>query len=214
MSGLTTLPRQPSLLGDDVEPAIDPTFAGIERVHLDGGAWVEMLRGWVQGHESLFEAVLEAADWQVWRRPMYDRIVDQPRLSVSWGDSDLPAGLEVVSEMAAALSARYAASLTRVSANLYRDGRDSVAWHGDTHLRDRRSAVVAVASLGHPRTFRLRPRGGGPSLGWELGRGDLVVMGGTCQRTWQHAVPKVARAGPRICLMFRTTDWDQPGTRR
>lgn len=211
MSALETLPRQPSLL-DDVAPAIDATFRGIERVHLDRGAWVDVLRGWVQGHQQLFEAVLEAADWQVWRREMYDKVVDQPRLSVSWADADLPSGLGIVSEMAAALSARYGLPLKRVSANLYRDGQDSVAWHGDTHLRDRRTAVVAVASLGHPRIFRLRPRGGGHSLGWAFGRGDLVVMGGTCQRTWQHAVPKVAKAGPRICLMFRTTDWDQPGT--
>jgi len=36
-----------------------------------------------------------------------------------------------------------------------------------------------------------------------LGDGDLLVMGGSCQRTWQHSVPKVRQAAPRIAIMFR-----------
>lgn len=198
--------RQPSLLDLDDTPGHDPAFGGLERVTLARGAWVDVVPGWVRGHEALFDAVLHAADWQTWTRPMYDRIVAQPRLSVTWSDTGLPDGLEPIGAMATALSERYGCPLTRVSANLYRDGQDSVAWHGDTHLRDQPTATVAVASLGHPRTFRLRPRGGGDSLSWRAGHGDLMVMGGTCQRTWQHAVPKVARAGPRICVMFRTAE--------
>lgn len=199
------LVHQPSLLDVADTPGFDATFGGMRRTTLARGAWVDLAQGWVWGHEPLFEAVLVAADWQTWMRPMYDRVVAQPRLSTTWDQGDLPAGLAVLTDMAAALSARYGEPLTRISANLYRDGADSVAWHGDTHLRDMPRATVAVLSLGHPRPFRLRPRGGGTSLGWQLGRGDLVVMGGTCQRTWQHAVPKVARAGPRICVMFRTS---------
>jgi len=45
--------------------------------------------------------------------------------------------------------------------------------------------------------------GGGASIPFHLGGGDLLVMGGTCQRTWRHGIPKVAQAGPRIALMFR-----------
>lgn len=198
-----TLSRQPSLLDTAVEVGHDRWFADVERVDLDRGAWLDVARGWVDGHEELFDRVMDAADWQVWRRPMFDRVVDQPRLSTTWRLGDLSRDLDPLRAMAATLSARYRTALTRVSANLYRDGQDSVAWHGDTHLRDLPNALVAVVSLGHPRTFRLRPRGGGASLGWDLGRGDLAVMGGTCQRTWQHAVPKVADAGPRICVMFR-----------
>lgn len=203
-----TLTRQPSLLGFAEVVGHDQSFARARRVRLDRGAWLDEVPAWVSGHETLFEAVLQAADWQVWTRPMFDQIVAQPRLSVSWAGEELPECLRAVKDMSASLSARYGVPLTRVSANLYRDGRDSVAWHGDTHLRDQPSAVVAVLSLGHPRPFKLRPRGGGPSRGWNLGRGDLVVMGGTCQRTWQHAVPKVAKAGPRICVMFRTPGWN------
>jgi alkylated DNA repair dioxygenase AlkB len=93
--------------------------------------------------------------------------------------------------------------LDRITCNLYRDGNDSVAWHGDRIARDLPQATVAVVSLGEPRPFRLRPRGGGSSLSWPAGRGDLIVMGGSCQRTCDHGVPKVAAAGPRIAVMFR-----------
>jgi alkylated DNA repair dioxygenase AlkB len=101
------------------------------------------------------------------------------------------------------LSARYGLDLSAVSANLYRDGRDSVAWHGDTLGRQVATTVVAIVSLGSVRPFLLRPKGGGPSVRYRPGHGDLLVLGGTCQRTWDHAVPKVASAGTRISLMFR-----------
>ncbi len=67
---------------------------------------------------------------------------------------------------------------------------------------------MAIVSLGEPRPFRLRPTGGGASVGFELGAGDLLVMGGTCQRTWQHSVPKARHAGPRLSLSFRA---ERPG---
>ncbi|MGZ6140748.1 MAG: alpha-ketoglutarate-dependent dioxygenase AlkB, partial [Myxococcaceae bacterium] len=63
--------------------------------------------------------------------------------------------------------------------------------------------IVALVSLGEPRKLLLRPRGGGPSRSFPLGHGDLLVTGGNAQRTWEHAVPKVARAGPRISIAFR-----------
>ena len=57
--------------------------------------------------------------------------------------------------------------------------------------------MVAIVSFGDPRRLALRPRGGGESLSFEMGHGDLLVMGGSCQRTWEHAVPKIASAGGR-----------------
>ena len=98
---------------------------------------------------------------------------------------------------------RYGTVFDRLGFALYRDGRDSVAWHGDQVARDLPEALVATVSLGEPRLFALRPKGGGRAVRYHLGHGDLVVMGGTCQRTWDHAVPKVARAGPRVSVMFR-----------
>jgi alkylated DNA repair dioxygenase AlkB len=189
---------QPSLLGGD-RPAFDPALAGVEHRDLGSGAWCDLLAGWVTGDSALFEAVADAAPWAEHERPMYDRTVVEPRLTTRvWDDPPDP-----LPGMAAALSRRYGCDLSTISANLYRDGRDSVAWHGDRVGRRRSQTVVAIVSLGAPRRFLLRPVGGGPSLRLTPGSGDLLVLGGTCQRTWQHSVPKCASAGPRISIMFR-----------
>lgn len=189
---------QPSLLALD-EPACDPRFDAARRRFLGGGAWIDVVPGWVTGADELFERLLSAGAWGTRQRPMYDRVVTEPRLTTgTWSDPPPPcAGLS------AALSARYGLDLSAVSANLYRDGNDSVAWHGDTSGRQRSETVVAIVSLGEPRRFLLRPKGGGPSIRLLPGHGDLVVMGGTAQRTWDHSVPKCASAGSRISLMFR-----------
>jgi alkylated DNA repair dioxygenase AlkB len=51
----------------------------------------------------------------------------------------------------------------------------------------------------------MRPNEGGHSLKLPQHHGDLLVMGGSCQRTWEHAVPKTtAPTGPRISVQFRT----------
>ncbi len=189
---------QPSLLGGD-QPTFDPALAGVERRDLGSGAWCDILTGWVTGDSALFEAVADAAPWAEHERPMYDRTVVEPRLTTRvWDDPPEP-----LPGMAAALSTRYGCDLSTISANLYRDGRDSVAWHGDRVGRRRSHTVVAIVSLGAPRRFLLRPVGGGPSLRLTPASGDLLVLGGTCQRTWQHSVPKCASAGPRISIMFR-----------
>jgi alkylated DNA repair dioxygenase AlkB len=93
--------------------------------------------------------------------------------------------------------------------NLYRDGRDSVAWHGDRIAREIAEPLVAIVSIGEPRRFLLRPKhavpGEGPRRAHRLllGRGELLVTGGATQRAWEHSVPKVASAGPRMSLTFR-----------
>jgi alkylated DNA repair dioxygenase AlkB len=180
-------------------PRPDPAFAGADRRDLGSGAWLEVVPGWVSGADVLFERVLAAAPWASHERRMYDRRVVEPRLTTrGWDDPPDP-----VPAMAARLSERYGADLAVVSANLYRDGRDSVAWHGDRHGQRVDETVVAIVSLGSPRRFLLRPKGGGASLRLEPGPGDLLVLGGTCQRTWQHSVPKRRSAGPRISVMFR-----------
>jgi alkylated DNA repair dioxygenase AlkB len=87
--------------------------------------------------------------------------------------------------------------------NLYRDGRDSVAWHRDRIAKEIEDPIVVLVSLGEPRRFLVRPHGGGRSRAFRLGRGDLLVTGGRFQREWEHSVPKVAKAGPRISIAFR-----------
>ena len=220
---LPPLVAQPSLFGLD-EPSFDSTFAAVEHHELDHGAWVDYQPGWLTGHQRVFDELLDLVEWQHQQRPMYERIVDVPRLTGSLPTPSLPSdgpdrpstsGRQaptvavgpLVKAMGGALGARYGVDLERIGLALYRDGRDSVAWHGDQVARHRYQALVATVSVGEPRPFRLRPKAGRrtsrPVPTFQLGHGDLIVMGGTCQRTWDHAVPKVARAGPRIVIMFR-----------
>ena len=183
------------------EPTFDGAFRTLRRRALAFGAWIDYAPGWVAGHEALFEQLRGSLAWRSETRPMYDRIVAVPRLLAS-----VPA-VGVVAAMQRALDQRYGERFVRTSAALYRDGHDSVAFHGDTTARDMDEAIVATVSLGEPRRFLVKPTTGGSSIVYVLGRGDLVVMGGSCQRTWRHAIPKAASAGPRIALMFRP-EWD------
>jgi alkylated DNA repair dioxygenase AlkB len=204
---MALLAHQPSLLGGG-SPSVDPAApARIQRTDLDGTAWVEYLPSWVAGHEALFAELVATTAWRAERRPMYDRVIEVPRLLASLPE-DGP-GHPVLEQIRRLLEARYATTLPRLSLGFYRDGRDSVAWHGDTTARDLPEAVVATVSLGEPRRFLLRPRDGGRARAFMLGWGDLIVMGGACQRTWRHAVPKVAHAGPRIAVMYRPI-WSAP----
>ena len=174
---------------------------------LTRGAWVDVRRDWVSGADEVLARLVADVPWRAERRQMYDRVVDVPRLVHTYGDAE-PLPHPLLDEARDALSAYYLPELGEpfVTAGCcyYRDGRDSVAWHGDTIGRGRtRDTRVAIVSFGDPRQLRLRPRGGGESLTFEMGHGDVLVMGGSCQRTWEHAVPKVAHAGPRISVQFR-----------
>jgi alkylated DNA repair dioxygenase AlkB len=147
----------------------------------------------------LFE-LLARTPWAGREVRMYDRVLPEPRVTHRWTLTGAP--LRLVT-MAATLGERYGVTFTQVGANRYRDGAESVAWQGDRVARELPVAVVALVSLGAVRPFRLRPTGGGGSIAFHPGPGDLLVMGGSCQRTWQHSVPKCARAGPRISVQFR-----------
>src|ERR1700684_3665208 len=178
------------------------------RAPLSRGAWVDVRPGWLTGAADLFGQLVEQVPWRAEKRQMYDRVVDVPRLQWFYREHEaVPA--PALEACRSALSAHYGPELGEpfVTAGLclYRDGRDSVAWHGDTIGRgSSEDTMVAIVSLGSPRALMLRPRGGGQARRYELGHGDLIVMGGSCQRTWEHAVPKTARpVGPRISVQFR-----------
>jgi alkylated DNA repair dioxygenase AlkB len=194
---------QLGLFGHDA-PHFDGAFPGLRRIELGAGAWLDHLPSCLAGHQQLFDQLERETRFRQERREMYEKVLDVPRLYAVLPE-DGP-GHPVVETMRRALSEHYAEAFTRVSLALYRDGRDSVAWHGDYVARNMETATVATLSLGAPRRFFLRPKGGGRSLAFSLGAGDLLVMGGTCQRTFQHSVPKLARAGSRIAVMFRP-DW-------
>jgi alkylated DNA repair dioxygenase AlkB len=185
-------------------------FDRLERTVLSRGAWLDVHRDWLPEADEVFTRLVETVPWRAERREMYDRVVDVPRLVHTYlaGDA-LPH--PALDEARDALSEHYLSELGEpfrtAGCCYYRDGRDSVAWHGDTIGRGRsQDTMVAIVSLGDPRRLCLRPRGGGDSIAVEMGHGDLVVMGGSCQRTWEHAVPKVAHAGPRISVQFRPLD--------
>jgi alkylated DNA repair dioxygenase AlkB len=105
----------------------------------------------------------------------------------------------------AELAQRYSVEFGGVGLNYYRNGRDSVASHRDRELRRLDQTLVAIVTLGATRPFLVRHRTGGRSRDLRPSAGDLLVMGGRCQADWEHCVPKVARAGPRISVSVRWT---------
>ena len=221
---------QESLLDVCEEPTLGPLGGAVRRTALACGAWVDLRPGWLAGSGAVFERLSEEAGivpWRAEKRQMYDKVVAVPRLLCFYG-KDAPLPDPVLTAAREALNAHYGPELGEpfrtAGLCLYRDGRDSVAWHGDTIGRGRtEDTMVAIVSLGTPRPLLLRPRvkgagpggtgggsppgtgkAGGASLRFELGHGDLLVMGGSCQRTWEHAVPKTSRlVGPRISVQFR-----------
>jgi alkylated DNA repair dioxygenase AlkB len=201
-----SVPVQASLF-DDSE-AIGLRELTVRRTELAAGAWVDVRPGWVTGATDLFTELAETVPWVAERRQMYDRVVDVPRL-LSFYDERAPLPHPVLTDARTALSEHYAAELGEPfrTAGLcyYRDGRDSVAWHGDTIGRGAtEDTMIAIVSVGAPRALLLRPRGGGETVRHVLGHGDLIVMGGSCQRTWEHAIPKTAKpVGPRVSIQFR-----------
>jgi alkylated DNA repair dioxygenase AlkB len=204
-----SVPLQGSLLDLDPQMTLHDLATGLSRRELTNGAWVDLRPGWLTGADALFEALHANVPWRAERRQMYDNVVDVPRLTKFY-DVDEPLPHPMLVTAREALSDHYQAELGErfVTAGLclYRDGRDSVAWHGDRIGRSTtEDTMVAILSVGSPRPLMLRPRdGGAATIKLPLGHGDLVVMGGSCQRTWDHAIPKTAKdVGPRISIQFR-----------
>jgi alkylated DNA repair dioxygenase AlkB len=213
---------QPSLFGSMGELGVAELGDAVERRTLSGGAWVDLRTGFVTAADALFDVLAGAVPWREEQMRIYDSNVRVPRLLAHYAPGDaLPH--PVLDEARSALSAHYAAELgepfVSVGLCLYRDGRDSVAWHGDRIARESpRDTMVAIVSLGATRPFGLRPKAGGPGLRLSVGHGDLLVMGGSCQRTWLHGIPKVASClGARISVQFRPR-WGEnissPGAQR
>lgn len=202
---------QPSLLDAFTEVGVGPLDAA-QRTILGNGAWIDVLPGWLTGADTLFDALVQDVPWQAERRRMYDRVVDVPRLLSFYGE-DEPLPHPVLATARDALTEHYAPELGEpfrtAGLCLYRDGHDSVAWHGDRIGRgSTEDTMVAIVSIGSPRALMLRPRPGthgqAASQKYALGHGDLIVMGGSCQRTWEHAIPKTSKpVGPRISIQYR-----------
>ncbi|MEP6482443.1 MAG: alpha-ketoglutarate-dependent dioxygenase AlkB [Rhodoglobus sp.] len=197
-------------LFDDInsEPELRPLGLMVERIPLDDGAWIDIRPGWLSNSDALFERLAVDVPWKADSRQMYDRVVAVPRL-VSWFGAGAALPDPVLTAARLALNDHYGRPAAQVfeTAGLcfYRTGDDSVAWHGDRVGRTiDRDTMVAILSVGAERTLSVRPKGGGRVKTFPVGHGDLVVMGGSCQRTHEHAILKTKQAvGPRISVQFR-----------
>jgi alkylated DNA repair dioxygenase AlkB len=182
--------------------------SAVDRTVLSDGAWIDIRREWLAGAEELFERLRRIVPWQEERRWMYGRMVEVPRLQAFY-DEGMPLPDALLEQGREMLSDQYREELGEPFQStgmcLYRDGRDSVSWHGDTIGRGAtEDTLVAILSLGATRCLRLRPRQGGATQSVALATGDLLVMGGSCQRTWEHAVTKSTRpVGERLSVQFR-----------
>ena len=184
------------------EPRVNED-APIERITLDRESWLLIARDWLLGADTLLHDLIESVDWKQGRRHMYERVVDDPRLSCHYARDDaLPH--PALADMGARLDALLGVDLHGPGCNYYRDGRDSVAWHADRELRDLEDTRIAIVTLGARRPFLIRgfdKRQKSRNLA--PGSGDLIVMGGAAQMHWQHAVPKTKHSGPRISCTWR-----------
>src|SRR5690242_8250770 len=125
---------QPSLFGSVGELGIAELGAAVERRPLSDGAWIDLRPGFVTAADELFDVLATVVRWHEEQMRMYDSTVRVPRLVARYAQGEaLPH--PVLAEARSALSAHYASELGEpfVSAGLclYRDGSDSVAWHGD-----------------------------------------------------------------------------------
>ncbi|HZE51263.1 MAG TPA: alpha-ketoglutarate-dependent dioxygenase AlkB [Jatrophihabitantaceae bacterium] len=199
-----TAPEQQSLFaGADVE--IDASFGTVVRYDLDETSWVELVPGWLSGDDRLLGRLVAAVPFEQHQRWMYNQLFDEPRLTAEYPDIGA-APESFVRVIADALSRRYGVTYDGLWLNLYRDERDRTGWHRDWATCKRELCIVPVLSLGATRRFLLKPRAGGSSTALTVTGGDLVVMGGRCQRDWLHSVPKQSRpAGARVSLNFESS---------
>ena len=197
---------------------LDTGHSGLIRTWLDETSWVDHVPRWLSGADVVFAELVAKLAWRQREVTMYDRRVAEPRLTAWWGPScDEREPLPVLGEARVMLTRQYSRPFDSIGFNLYRDGRDSVAWHADRERYSHEDPVVAIVSTGAPRALHVRPKPthgkSGPSRTWHVGQGDLLVMGGACQHDFEHCVPKAAHVeGPRLSIMFRhnMADWQPP----
>ena len=181
---------------------VDDGFGSVERIRLDEHSWVDHVHGWLSGDDELMRYLMTNVDWEQRSRWMYDRRVQEPRLTAEYPVID-QAPHAVLHYVTDALSAHYETPFTRLWMNWYRDNQDGTSWHADHWAEKLDHAVIPVLSLGATRRFLIKPNAGGRSKIFEARSGDLIVMGGRCQRDHKHSVPKQkTAAGPRVSLNF------------
>src|SRR5262249_41076544 len=163
-------------------PSFDRQFGGLRRHWLDETSWIDLQPRWLDGSDHVFAELVARLPWRQRTVPMYDRPVGEPPPAPGWARGGRWAPFCPLPRGRRALSARYGRWFDSCGCNFYRTGADSVAWHGDRVRFSQEDPIVAIVSVGAPRPFLVRPRGGGHSLSLPLGQGDLMVMGGAAQQ--------------------------------
>jgi alkylated DNA repair dioxygenase AlkB len=188
--------------------------ADVERLELDGGAWVDISRGWLSGAPELFDELLGNVAWQSSRLFRYDHWVEENRLGSMWRRG-MPLPHPALVQVHKTIQRRYGVEFNSFGLMQYRHGRDGQAFHRDTDMRWLDNTVIAILTLGANRPWLMRPRanrydhseGKGATHDLEPCAGDLIVMGGRCQAEWEHSVAYLGQRAvrPRISLQWRWT---------
>lgn len=199
-------PPAPDLAIDRRAPA--------RRIDLGGGSWVDLVEGFVRDPEAEFAHVREATNWQQNEVLRYDTYVPEQRLSAGLRADSHP----LLRQADLHLTSTYRQRFTGVAAILYRDGTDFQGLHSDREMRWLDDTLIAIVVLGQRRPFVIRkrapmrdvveriPAGTLPDdLVLLPGEGDLLVMGGACQRDWLHGIPRADTPNARISLTWRWT---------
>ncbi|UHQ22840.1 alpha-ketoglutarate-dependent dioxygenase AlkB [Lysobacter sp. 5GHs7-4] len=183
------------LFASDCQTLVDDAEGGVR--YWPGFADAATAQAW-------FDLLHAQADWTHLQRPMYDRIVDVPRLLAHYACDELPDTLPLA-DMLRRVRERAPAPYSRIGMNLYRDGRDSVAMHHDKLHTLVRGHPITLVSLGAPRRMLIRAqRGARETLAVDLAPGSLLSMSYASQLSHEHGIPKTRRAqGPRISVVFR-----------
>jgi alkylated DNA repair dioxygenase AlkB len=163
--------------------------------------------------DNYYKMLLSEAPWQQRMRKMYDRVIADPRLTAYYGGENGHTWTPLLLALKEVVETVTELKFDRVLLNLYRNGRDSVAWHSDNLPADGKHHPIASVTFGDTRIFKVRhkSRKDIPVLDIPLTHGSLLLMGDTMQMHYEHHIPKTARAvGPRINLTFRISESSKP----
>lgn len=192
------------------------------RTELALGAWLEHHEAWLSAADAaqLRGALLRELCWEQRQIVLFGKRILQPRL-IGWAGElpyrysgqtleprPWPAALcPGIGELCARIAAQAEAPFNHVLVNRYRNGSDSMGYHADSEPELGPDPIVATLSLGATRRLQLRPQRaqrGERALTLPLADASLLIMGGTCQRHYRHALARESGdVAERISLTFR-----------
>ncbi|RME22483.1 MAG: alpha-ketoglutarate-dependent dioxygenase AlkB [Deltaproteobacteria bacterium] len=188
----------------------------LRTIELDPGTWLQHDSAWLEPEEAdrLLSDLVAEVRWE--ERPIYafGKAIMQPRL-IGWA-GDLPyrysgqtlpprAWTPALRRLHAAVEEATGQRFNHAMLNRYRDGNDHVSMHADNEPELGQDPIIASVSLGATRRFVIQfKRKRGRKRSYRLRHGSLLVMGGSFQHRWRHAVPRdPACEAERVNITFR-----------